>query len=72
VGIKTLKVTEKTVKVTTARLVNQNQQLMVISKDGMVMSTPVNDMRVLSRSTQGVIIMRMDPSDYVAAVTAWD
>ena len=40
-GIKTLKVTDKTGKVAAAKLVNQNQQLMLISKDGMVISTPV-------------------------------
>ncbi len=76
VGIKTLKVTDKTGKVAAARLVTQSQQLMIISKDGMVMSTPVKDAEggipVLGRDTQGVIIMRTEEGDCVAAIAAWD
>ena len=77
IGIKTLKVTEKTGKVAAARLVNQNQQLMLISKEGMVISTPVKDedgsgIRVVGRNTQGVIIMSLDEGDSVAAIAAWE
>jgi DNA gyrase subunit A len=76
-GIKTLKVTDKTGKVAAAKLVNQNQQLMLISKDGMVISTPVKDedgsgIRIVSRNTQGVKIMSMDEGDTVAAIAAWE
>ena len=76
-GIKTLKVTDKTGKVAAAKLVNQNQQLMLISKDGMVISTPVKDedgsgIRIVGRNTQGVIIMSMDEGDSVAAIAAWE
>jgi DNA gyrase subunit A len=76
VGIKTLKVTEKTGKVAAAKLVTQAQQLMLVSKDGMVISTPVKDeeggIPVLGRDTQGVIIMRTDENDCVAAIAAWE
>jgi DNA gyrase subunit A len=77
VGIKTLKVTEKTGKVAAARLASQSQQLMVISNDGIVISTPVQDKEgsgipILGRSTQGVIIMKMEEGDRVAAIAAWE
>ncbi len=77
VGIKTLKVTEKTGKVAASKLVTQSQQLMLISKDGMVISTPVKDedgggIRVVGRNTQGVMIMVLDEGDSVAAIAAWD
>ena len=77
VGIKTLKVTDKTGKVAAAKLVNQNQQLMLISRDGMVISTPVKEedgggIRIVSRNTQGVKIMSMDEGDTVAAIAAWE
>jgi DNA gyrase subunit A len=77
IGIKTLKVTDKTGKVAAARLVNQNQQLMLISKDGIVISTPVKEedgsgIRIVGRNTQGVIIMSMEESDSVAAIAAWE
>ncbi len=76
-GIKTLKVTEKTGKVADAKLVTLNQQLMLISNDGMVISTPLKDdegggIPVLGRSTQGVIIMKMDEGDRVAAIATWE
>jgi DNA gyrase subunit A len=76
-GIKTLKVTDKTGKVAAARLVNQTQQLMLISRDGMVISTPVKDengsgIRIVGRNTQGVMIMSMDEGDTVAAIAAWE
>jgi DNA gyrase subunit A len=77
VGIITLKVTEKTGKVAASKLVSQNQQLMIISKGGMVISTPVKDeggggIRVVSRNTQGVILMDVDEGDCVAAIAAWE
>jgi DNA gyrase subunit A len=77
VGIITLKVTDKTGVVAAAKLVNQNQQLMLVSKDGMVISTPVKDedgsgIRVVGRNTQGVMIMNMDEGDCVAAIAAWE
>jgi DNA gyrase subunit A len=76
-GIKTLKVTDKTGKVAAAKLVTLTQQLMLISNDGMVISTPLKDeegegIPVLGRTTQGVIIMKMDEGDHVAAIAAWD
>jgi DNA gyrase subunit A len=76
-GIKTLKVTDKTGKVAAAKLVNQNQQLMIVSKDGIVISTPVKEeggggIRIVGRNTQGVMIMNMDEGDCVAAIAAWE
>ncbi len=77
VGIKTLRVTEKTGMVAGAQLVSQTQQLMIISKDGKVISTPLKDedgggIPILGRTTQGVIIMRMDEDDQVAALATWE
>ncbi len=77
VGIKTLKVTDKTGKVADAKLVSQTQQLMLISKEGMVISTPLKDedgggIPNLGRNTQGVMIMRMDEGDSVAALATWE
>ena len=77
VGIKTLKVTEKTGKVADARLVSQTQQLLLVSKEGMVISTPLRDedgggIPNLGRNTQGVMIMRMDEGDSVAALATWE
>jgi DNA gyrase subunit A len=77
IGIKTLKVTEKTGMVAAAKLVNQHQQLMLISSDGKVISTPVKDedgggIRVVGRNTQGVMVMNLDEGDRVVAIAAWE
>ena len=77
VGIKTLKVTDKTGKVAAAKLVRQTEQLMLISQDGIVISTPVKEedgsgIPNIGRNTQGVIIMKMDEGDRVAAIAAWE
>ncbi len=77
VGIKTLKVTDKTGKVAAARLVRQTEQLLLISQDGIVISTPLKEedgsgIPNLGRNTQGVIIMKMDEGDHVAAIAAWE
>jgi len=78
VGIRTLKVTEKTGTVAAAKIVTKTQSLMVISRGGMVMATPVEEeegeggIPVLGRSTQGVIIMRTDEDDEVADIAVWD
>jgi DNA gyrase subunit A len=76
-GIKTLKVTDKTGKVAAAKLVNQIQQLMLISRGGIVMATPVKDedgsgIRVVGRNTQGVKIMDVEEGDCIAAIAAWE
>ena len=70
VGIKTLKVTEITGKVSAANLVTKNQYLMLVSNDGMVISTRIQE--VPKRTTKPVILMRMDEGDQLASVAAWD
>jgi len=76
VGIKTLKVTDKTGKVAATRQVTQTQQLLVISSEGMVISTPMKEgergIPIRGRSTQGVRIMKLDPGDKVAAIAAFE
>jgi DNA gyrase subunit A len=70
VGIKTLKVSEKSGKVAAAKLVNKSQYLVVVSKDGMVISTRIKE--VPGRTVQGVIFMRMEEGDQVASVAVRD
>jgi DNA gyrase subunit A len=70
VGIKALKVTGKTGKVVAAKPVNNAQYLMLVSKDGMVISTRIQE--VPKRTTQDVLVMRMEEGDRVASVAVWD
>ena len=48
--------------------VSEDDELLVTTKDGVVIRIPTNEVRVQGRSTQGVRIMNVKPGDEVAAV----
>ncbi|OHA64094.1 MAG: DNA gyrase subunit A [Candidatus Wildermuthbacteria bacterium RIFCSPHIGHO2_01_FULL_48_25] len=67
-GIKTANVTPKTGNLVFANILNgQEEDLIVISRKGQVIRTAVTSIPKISRSTQGVRIMRLDPGDKVAS-----
>lgn len=69
-GIKTAKVTQKTGDLIVSRiLTGQEEDLIVISQKGQVIRTKISSISKLSRSTQGVRIMRLDTGDKVASAT---
>jgi DNA gyrase subunit A len=70
VGIKTLKVSEKCGKVAASKLINKTQYLMLVSEYGVVITMRIKE--VIGRTTQGVLMMRVEKGDRVAAVAAWD
>jgi len=67
-GVRTFKVIDKTGGLADARLVTRSQEVMFISANGIVVRTPVKDISVQGRSTQGVILMRMSEGDEVVAL----
>jgi DNA gyrase subunit A len=67
-GVRTIKLVEKTGELADARIVSPSQQVMFISANGIVTRTPVKEISILDRSTQGVRLMRMDEGDHVVAV----
>lgn len=70
-GIKTLKVTPKTGKIVSLHVVDKSEEhdLVVISKLGQTLRTPLGKISTLGRATQGVKIMTMDTGDKVATTT---
>mgnify|MGYP001597421264 FL=1 len=69
-GIKTAKITEKTGLVVSAKiLLPEEQDLVVISKKGQLIRTPIGDISVLGRATQGVRVMRLKDGDQIASIT---
>ncbi len=70
-GIKTLKVTPKTGKIVSLHVVNKTEEhdLIVISKLGQTLRTPLGKISTLGRATQGVRVMTLDPGDKVATTT---
>jgi DNA gyrase subunit A len=68
-GIKTAKVTSKTGDLVAARLLTgEEEDLIVISQKGQVIRAKIASIAKLSRSTQGVRIMKLGEGDKVASV----
>jgi DNA gyrase subunit A len=70
-GIKTLKVSPKTGKIVAMYILNNKEEhdLVIISKAGQTIRTPLNSVSTLGRATQGVRVMRLDEGDKVASAT---
>ncbi len=70
-GIKTLKTTPKTGRIVSLHVVNKTQEhdLVVISKLGQTLRTPLGKISTLGRATQGVRVMTLDAGDKVATTT---
>jgi DNA gyrase subunit A len=62
-GVKTIQLTEKKGALAGARVVRDGYQVMLISTGGTVIRMPVEDVKRLGRSTQGVIVMRLRGDD---------
>jgi DNA gyrase subunit A len=70
-GIKTLKVTPKTGRIVSLHVVDKSEEhdLVVISKLGQTLRTPLGKISTLGRATQGVRVMTLDSGDKVATTT---
>jgi DNA gyrase subunit A len=67
-GVLTIKLTTKKGGLAGALIVREHQDLLFISKSGMVQRAPVNDISRMGRATQGVRVMKMRSDDRVSAV----
>lgn len=67
-GIKTAQVTAKTGKIMAAQIVSTQEEVIVVSKNGQVIRTTLNEVPTLGRQTQGVRIMKMREGDNIASL----
>jgi DNA gyrase subunit A len=67
-GVKTIQLTEARGKLVGARVVRDGYQVMLISTGGTVIKVPVEDVKRLGRSTQGVIVMRLREGELVSTL----
>jgi DNA gyrase subunit A len=67
-GIITVNRTEKTGSVVTLMEVLPEDEIMIITKSGMIIRSPVSQVRVAGRNTQGVKLVNLDAGDMVMAV----
>lgn len=71
-GLINMKVTEKTGKVIGIKVVHEDQELILITTEGIVIRTNVSDISVIGRNTQGVLLIKTDSNDKVASMAAID
>jgi DNA gyrase subunit A len=67
-GVKTVQLTEARGHLAGARVVKDGYQVMLISTGGTVIRMPVDDIRRMGRSTQGVIVMRLREGELVSSL----
>src|SRR3954469_4433314 len=69
-GVKTVQLTEARGYLVGSRVVRDGYQVMLISTAGTVIKIPVEDVKRLGRSTQGVIVMRLRGDDETVSALA--
>jgi DNA gyrase subunit A len=69
-GVKTVQLTEARGHLVGSRVVRDGYQVMLISTAGTVIKIPVEDVKRLGRSTQGVIVMRLRGDDETVSALA--
>ena len=67
-GVFTITMTDKKGLLSVMKIVKPNDEIMIISEEGVVVRTPVSGISELGRSTQGVRVMNVADKDCVTAV----
>jgi DNA gyrase subunit A len=67
-GVKTVQLTEARGQLAGAMPVREGYQVMLISNGGTVIRMPVDEIKRLGRSTQGVIVMRLRGDEQVSSI----
>lgn len=71
-GVKTINVTEKTGKLVGILDVTENEDLIITCKSGITLRTSISNIKEAGRATQGVILIRLDEDDEIAAISKID
>ena len=67
-GVYTITMTAKKGLLSAMKIVEENDEIMIITEEGVVVRTPVSGVSQLGRSTQGVHVMNVAAKDKVSAV----
>ncbi|EOZ93695.1 DNA gyrase subunit A [Indibacter alkaliphilus LW1] len=67
-GVKAMNVTEKTGSLVAIKEVVDSDDLMIINKSGITIRTPVANLRVMGRATQGVRLIKLSENDQISSV----
>ena len=67
-GVKTITVTDKTGELVSLKAVNNEDDLMIITKKGTMIRMGVDTLRVMGRATQGVRLINLRSNDEIASI----
>ena len=67
-GMTAIKTSQRNGKVVAARLVRKDDEIMLITTGGVLIRTRVNEVREMSRATQGVILINLDEGEKLAGL----
>jgi len=67
-GVKTISITEKNGNLVSVRAVKGDEDLMIITNQGIIIRMPVEQISVIGRATQGVRLIKLGTDQYVATV----
>ncbi len=67
-GVKTINITEKTGQLIAMKSVSDDNDLMIITSNGLTIRLAVNSISVLGRATQGVRVINLKDNDKIASV----
>ncbi len=67
-GIRAMNLTEKTGDMAALLLVHEDEDMLLITDDGTIIRSPVSDVRICGRYTQGVRVMKLQEGSRVAGV----
>ena len=71
-GLKGYQVTEKTGPIAGVKVVSGEEDILIISDDGVIIRMPVKDINSYSRTAQGVILMRLQEGVKVISIARTD
>ncbi len=71
-GVKALNITEKNGSLVSFKIIDDNQDLMIITNSGMIIRLSLNQISQLGRVTQGVRLINLKDNQYVSTISIVD
>jgi len=68
-GVKALNVTEKNGTIVSFKIVNGDEDLMIITDNGIIIRLPIDQVSLMGRVTQGVRLINLKENQKVSTVT---
>ena len=69
-GIIGIQTSDRNGKVVSAHAVHENESLIMVTAQGMMVRSPISDVRVIGRNTQGVRLINLDEGDTLVSASA--